>query len=405
MRVYSRLIPIATLTLALAQAPSAQERLSSGAIEPTYAPGWTFTPTFGFAETYDDNISLFAVNTAEEQNNDYIATYFPAADLHYSGRHTLFNAGYTGSFLNYRTFTALNRWDQRGALDFRRQETAHIKWSLHGSGALVPSTEEIDLGGIPYRHTGARTLDGRAAMEYLANAHDSFQVATNFQVIDFERTANVDALFRGGHMFEALGSWRHRLDSRFAFGADYGLRRASVVGDVEQFNIHSAQAAVDYELSPAWSISAGGGIVYLQPTDTTQAHTGPAWSVSASRHQGHRTFRVEYLRSYLPAFGFGGTIQNEQVGAGFRTPLFGSRYWYTDQLVIFRNDIPLENTTLQLPLRSLRTYSVIGWEPQPWVRIEAFYARTQQTSLRAGGLLYRNRFGIQIVTSKPLRVQ
>jgi hypothetical protein len=58
-----------------------------------------------------------------------------------------------------------------------------------------------------------------------------------------------------------------------------------------------------------------------------------------------------------------------------------------------------------LPLRSLLTYSIVGWEPQNWVRLEAFYARTQQSTLRPGGEVDRNRVGFQIVTSKPMRVQ
>ena len=27
--------------------------------EPVARPGWTFTPSFGFGETYDDNVTLF----------------------------------------------------------------------------------------------------------------------------------------------------------------------------------------------------------------------------------------------------------------------------------------------------------------------------------------------------------
>ena len=71
---------------------------------------------------------------------------------------------------------------------------------------------------------------------------------------------------------------------------------------------------------------------------------------------------------------------------------------------VFRDDTPLTSAFQQLPLRSLRTNSMLGWEPQPWVRLEVFYARVQQTSLRYAGQLYRNRVGFQIVTSKPVRV-
>jgi hypothetical protein len=47
----------------------------------------------------------------------------------------------------------------------------------------------------------------------------------------------------------------------------------------------------------------------------------------------------------------------------------------------------------------------VGWAAQRWVRLEAFYARAQQSTLRPGGQVDRNRIGFQIVTSKPMRVQ
>jgi len=122
-------------------------------------------------------------------------------------------------------------------------------------------------------------------------------------------------------------------------------------------------------------------------------------------NHGRARFHVGYIRSYIPSFGFGGTIQNQEVGLGYRTPIFGSRHFYLDNSAVYRDDEPLTDTIEQLPLRSLRTYSSLGWEPQPWVRLEAFYTRVQQSSLRPGGRLDRNRVGFQIVTSKPMRMQ
>jgi len=57
-----------TLTLSAAAGLSAQERVgASNAPEANGAPGWTFTPSFGYVGTYDDNISLSATN-----REDYI---------------------------------------------------------------------------------------------------------------------------------------------------------------------------------------------------------------------------------------------------------------------------------------------------------------------------------------------
>jgi hypothetical protein len=397
---------VVVLSLALMPAVHAQERLGSSEPTQSYGPGWTFTPTFGISETYDDNVSLFGRNFFEDRNDDMVTTYFPAADVHYSGKHSAFDTNYSGSFLSYRTLTALNRWDQRANLEFRRQETAHLKWFSRVNTAAMPSTDLIDLGGIPYRHTGATTFDARGGVVWVTGRRDSVSSTFNYQVLDFDTPLVDEANYlRGGHVAESITTWRHGLSPHLSVGADYSFRRALVTGDVDAFNIHAMAGAVDYELSPTWSFSGGAGIVYLQGTPLTDARTGPAARGALEWHRGLSAFHVGYMRSYIPSFGFGGTIQNEEVGAGYRTNVFGSRRWYLDNSAVFRNDTPLVSTGLQLPLRSLRTYSILGWEAQRWVRIEGFYARVQQTSLRPGGELSRNRIGFQIVTSKPMRVQ
>jgi hypothetical protein len=402
---------IVVLALAVVAALSAirvlhaQERIGSGApTEPPKGPGWTFTPTVGVSETYDSNVSLFGEGTAAP-TSDYVSSVFPGADLSYGGRHTRLSMGYSGSFLGYRTFSELNRWDQRGRIELKRQETARLGWFASGNFALVPSTDLIDFGGIPYRHVGAKTFDARAGVSYDINARSSITSSLSYQDILFQNSETFRPFLRGGHIGESLTAYRYRLSSRLSAGGDYSFRLASVLGDSEQFNIQTAEAAVDYQLSPAWSLSGGAGVVYLQATAFTPSRTGPALRFSLNRHEERTTFHVGYLRSYLPSFGFGGTNQNQEIGVGFRTPLFHSQHFYTDQSLVFRDDTPLTFTIEQLPLRSLLTYSIVGWEPQNWVRLEAFYARTQQSTLRPGGEVDRNRVGFQIVTSKPMRVQ
>src|SRR5438093_9575684 len=110
---------IVGLLLAAATTVLAQEGISGGGPKEPLRPGWTLTPVFTFNETYDNNISLFGRGTAEEQNDDYIASFAPALDLGYHGKHTNLGVGYTGTFLNYRTFSALNRWNQQARVNLK----------------------------------------------------------------------------------------------------------------------------------------------------------------------------------------------------------------------------------------------------------------------------------------------
>jgi len=393
------------LSALLSSGLSAQEKLASGMLEPTYRAGWTLTPAIGFSETYDDNISLFGRGSAEEQNDDYISTVFPAADLHYGGRHTTMDMGYTGSFLNYSTFSVLNRWDQRAKFEVKRRESARLKWGGRASMSMMPTTDLVDLGGIPYRNTGAKSSDARGGVDYELTAKDSLSQSLNLQSVAFDRPEEVRDFLRGGRVFETITAYRHKMNARMAIGADYSFRRATVVDDPEPFNIQTTEAALDYELSPSWTFSGAGGMVHLHATQLTTAQTGPAWRLRIERHRQRRTFHASYIRSYIPAFGYGGTVSNEEIGVGHRTPLFGSRYFYLENSGVYRNNEPLTDTPNQLPLRSLRFNTVFGWQPQPWVRLEGFYSLVQQSSLRAGGRLSRNRIGFQIVTSKPVRMQ
>jgi len=110
---------------------------------------------------------------------------------------------------------------------------------------------------------------------------------------------------------------------------------------------------------------------------------------------------VLYNRAFVPSYGFGGTTQNEELTARLNLPL--SRRLSSRSSFAWRTNDPL--TLGDLSLRSWWIEESIGYNVQPWVRMEAFYAGTRQTIDRPGGLMTRNRFGFQIITVKPLRIR
>ena len=136
-------------------------------------------------------------------------------------------------------------------------------------------------------------------------------------------------------------------------------------------------------------------------TQFSQDRTGPAWRLGLIRKVGRAGADVLYTRSFVPSYGFGGTMQNQEVTARLQLPL--GRRVYTTSMLSWRRDDPL--TVAQLPLRSYWIEGSIGYAVTPWVRFEAFYAGTYQTIDRPGGALDRNRVGLQIMTAKPVRIR
>jgi hypothetical protein len=380
----------------------------ASAQESTTRPGFTFTPSFGFSEIYDDNITLFGRRDAAEiESEDLVTSYSPQAQLRYVGRRTHFEGGYGASLLDYRTFSSFNRWDQQANVTVRRTETARLNWGVLGNMLMSPSTDALDFAGIPFSPTGSTTLNGRANVDYALTRRDSIAASFQVQKISFERGEDQLLLpyLRGGRSSEALASYRRRMSARTAVGASYGLRLASAVDEPEDLRFHAARAGVEFIISERWSVDGGAGFDFVMATPSMPAQRAPAFSASATRSDGLRRFRVGYQRLFLPSFGIGGAMQSQDANVTFYAPLFGSPRFYTEHGAAFHDSVPLVLGPDRLKLRSFRTNSRIGWAPRPWVRVEGFYSRVMQTTLIPGGAVDRNRIGFVIVTSRPMRVQ
>jgi hypothetical protein len=394
----------AVLTVAIAAAAGAQENFESSAPEPTLRPGWIFTPSLGVSETYDDNITLFS-NVEPLNNNDLVSSVGPEGTLSYYGRHTKFSGGYGASFLNYRTFSVFDRWNQHGQAEFRRQQNMRLEWFAHGDGQAIPSTDVLEYNGVPFVHTGAITFNMRGGVDYKIDARNTVTSALQYQHVTFENQPEaLQRFLRGGWAVASMNTYRRRLDERLSTGADYRFERSRARFDLGTADTQTIEGAVDYQLSPRWRLSGGAGISILTASIAVAGQTAPAFRASLEEADRGRHFHVGYQQGILPSFGLGGTTNTKELNVGFFTPLFHSRRFYTDNGASFRDNQPVVAAVDPLELRSLRTFSTFGWMASRWVRIEGFYTHLSQSTLVAGGRLDRNRFGFQIVTSKPMRI-
>jgi hypothetical protein len=296
-----------------------------------------------------------------------------------------------------------NHWAQRARLEMRRDVTQRLHIAANVSALRSPSTETVDLVGIPFSLTGTQVFTWSAASGYSLTERDGISASAQYQNVRFDRPEDLRYYLRGGNVFEISSGYRRRLSARLGAGANYGYRRASEVDELEAFDLQTTRAAFDFHVSQNWSIHGNAGVVFLSATATTPSRQAPAFGASADWSGQRSSFSVLYDRSLMPSFGYGGTVRSQDLGASYRRAL--TRGVYTAHSVRYRDSDPLFPGPTLSRLRSLRTNSSIGWTPRQWVRLEVFYARTAQTSLQPGGRIDRNRIGFQIVTSKPMRMQ
>ena len=284
------LLVVAALAL-LSHPMGAQERLGSGAPDQTYRAGWTFTPIIGVSRDLRHQRRALQRGPSRHRRLHHgpcspAPTCTTSASTPWWTRATRAATSTTTSSRRSTAGISARRFE------LRRQESARLTWFGHATAAALPSTDLIDLGGIPYRKTGATTVDGRGGVEYALGAHDTLMSSVNYQVVSFDRPEVESDILRGGRIFESMNAWRHKVSERAAIGADYSFRRALVTGDVEPFDFHTTEAALDYELSPLWSLQGGAGVVYLQADGADRGARRPGMAArapaSARRHHVSR---------------------------------------------------------------------------------------------------------------------
>ena len=144
----------------------------------------------------------------------------------------------------------------------------------------------------------------------------------------------------------------------------------------------------------------------MYAADLSPAKTSPAWRTGYALHFERAAVDVNYARSFVPSYGGGGTLSNEEVTSNVHVPM--GRRMYAEGNASWRSNEALiagPAVSDNLPLRSLWLGGLVGYAAQPWLRIEGFYGRTQQRIDRPGGDLERNRIGVQVVTAKPVRIR
>ena len=400
MRSHTSIL-LATLAAVAVQMGTASAQTATAGPEQSHpqVSGWAFTPTVVYAGSWDDNVLLHS--EGDQTSGDFLTVINPRGALDFTGRRGQFNLAYNGAFLMYRAFNTLNSYDQHGSISAQRMVTRHLTLFVRDNAALVPTTEAVEFVGVPFLRTGSRINDLRAGIEVVLAKHTSMTAAYTTQWIKFDDSTAFAQLLRGGHSQGATATLRHALGTRTALIVDYDMQHAVIGPSLDGFDIQNATVGVEYRLTELTQVSAGFGVSRLGISSLSPARTGPAWHAGLARQFKKAGLSLSYSRSFVPSYGFGGTMQNEEATGRGRLPL--TRRLYTEASLSWRRNEPL--TPGDLKLASWWFTAGVGYGVTPWMRVEGFYSGSRQTIDRPGGVLDRNQLGFQFVMTQPVRIR
>ncbi|HEY1912310.1 MAG TPA: hypothetical protein VGG73_15410 [Vicinamibacterales bacterium] len=373
-------------------------------------PGWSFVPTIAVGTSYDDNVLIRG--QGDQTPGDMLSTINPRGALDYNGGRGQLSASYDGSLLLYRQLDQLNSLDQHASFYGHRLLTKHVAVFVRESLADVPTTELQQLVAIPFVRTGSVVNDLHSGVEAGLTKRTSMTVSYDFQFVNFDQGNPPSTSLIGGHSNGASAVLKHVLNARLTLTANYDIQHAilddqqTALGVFSQtFDVQNARAGAEYRLSEGTHVFGDAGISRLDVSQFNVSRTGPAWRMGLVHKMRQVGVDILYARSFVPSYGFGGTMQNEELTGRVQLPI--SRRMYTSSAVSWRRDDPIIETALfgNLPLRSVWLEGTFGYAMSPQIRLEVFYAGTHQTIDRPGGVLDRNRVGVQIVAAKPMRIR
>lgn len=371
---------------------------------PRNTAGWVFTPAITFGAMWDSNVTVR--NEGTPIASELVGIVNPRGEIDFNGRRAKFTAGYSGSLETYREVSELTRYDQRARLDARYHVTPRLEVNIRQRVTVTPTTDQLELGGLPFTRVGSRLADSVGGFVFAASPRSTLTTSYNFQWVSFDRAAansSPDFSFlRGGHSHSPSVEYRYQLMKRLDVGGVWTYRHTSIDGNEQIYDSQDVRAVLAYEIGPATTIKGNVGIAHVSIARTGETLTGPSFNAGISHKVGQIVFDANYERALLPSFGFGSLTAQELFHAGVASPLASGRMYAGSSLNWRRSDPSFVEGLVRL--NSYWWTSSVGFHVARWLRTEAFLAITRQTA-GPQGRLERSRIGIQFVTHKPMRIQ
>jgi hypothetical protein len=370
-------------------------------VAPSRPAGWVVTPAVGVAALWDDNVALASRDQRERE--DLVTDVSPSLSLGFRGRSASMTLDYRGSYAFHRELSEFDAADHRGRLEFDRRIGRRVTLFVRDAFTWAPTTEAAgpDIAVVVLTRRTTQFNDFRGGLDILAGPRTTITAAYGSQWIHLERDDLVSPLLRGGHAHLADFSLRQRVSPRVSIGAMYDVQRAIVADGGDQFDVQGASALLEIDLARSLRMEASAGYAWLAPGRQEERRDAPAYGVDLVYGRGRTSWELGYGRSFVPSFGFGGTVQNEEVRGGVRAAL--GRRWSLSAQVAGRENDALDVT--ETSLRSITAQGTLAVQPSNWARLELFALYAFQDAQRAGGQIARTQAGVRVTTLHAVRVR
>ena len=404
MTTFSRTLAGALAVVALSAAPAFAGQLTSIPDPALNGPinGWTFTPALLFSRTYDDNVLLRG--SGDIFVTDYINVINPRTDVNFHSPRSDVSMRYDGTFFAYQQLTALNSYDQHGGINARRRLSKRTAFFLSANAQKSPTTELLQFVDVPYLRVGSFSDDVSGGFDTLVNKRLSVTATAHFTQVTYDQNA-FTSLLLGGNSVGGGVSVHERLTERMTLTGDYDVQHATIGTANDVFDIQSGTAGFDYQVTQNLHAFAAGGFSRVDAASLGPPHVGPSWKLGISDHYRATVIDLSYSRAYVPSFGLGGAIQDQDATASLKMPI--TRRLYAQGILSWHRDDAL---IVAIPeLRSVWIQAAVGYVAKSWIRLEAYYASTQQnigarSIAYPDGRLSHDQVGFQVITSKPMRI-
>ena len=383
-----------TAAPAAAQNPNQNIELDSYRI-----PGWSFTPSVAIGVGYDNNVALTAPRAdLGRTQGDTLFNIAPGGQLEYIRKRTDFAAGYRGFLRRYMDVDGLNSFDQRASMALKHLVSRRLTLFARDTFTDSPTTDEVEVNGVPFRRTGSRFNTFAAGTEYRLSKFLHLSTRYDSTWVSFDRP---EIFLTGGWIHALRNELGYQVSKHARIGGEYAYRRASLNEGQREFTFQDAGGVIHLTLGPHTEVNAAAGLATLLDRNFDQTRSGPYMRLGIAHVLEHATIGANFERQYVPSFGFGGSSNSQELRGYVQMPV--RQRLYTQGTAAWRRTLPFQAQTLELDTVWVRT--AIGYGVARWMRVEGLYTYTRQDSIVTGGEVDRHRIGVQFVISQPMRIQ